>query len=360
MAPVTESVHAKAGRPELEATQTIRLVMEMRTDSSVSLVMPRWVKEHRGTLAVWRSDTSVAVFDSSGHLVGEVGRPGEFGVIASAGWVGDSLWVYDIVQTRTMMYSPSLATTRVQLFDGILPRPVAFYAGGMMLLQEKVPAVAAPDAASTMALVRRNSTGTTNQYVATIPPVGSNNIHLQMGDVSTTLRAPIAVEPAQVISSEGNRIATLTTQFEGNPSNVIHLVMQSSSGDTIYVRNIPFTPDSIPPAVIEAAKSRLLSSAPRDTMRQRQIREQTRLPAAYSPFTDLLISDDGVAWIQLRHEVGNPQRSMVLDSLGRVIGIATLPLTIAPVAVTSKHMWALEKSPNGFVRIVRYGVTPVR
>ena len=135
-----------------------RLVEEVRlsgVDEEFSTIDPNFMHvASDGRMLIWDASTSqVLIFSAAGKRIATFGRrgqgPGEFGRTVTAGWLADTLWVYDVGQRRFTLVGPDNSLLRVQPFQPVAQQtqaaaatlggsmvrvtPVALYHDGSML-----------------------------------------------------------------------------------------------------------------------------------------------------------------------------------------------------------------------------------
>ncbi len=377
-------------------TQAARLALtrEIRIDGiAENLVAPRWILVGRdGRIVIdQQQDRNVRLFDASGRSIGRFGRrgegPGEFENTFIGGWVGDSLWVHDLSQQRTTVITPDLAFARVIPDAGIKP-PVgqetrfpssassdrrAIYEDGTSLVAVlNFSAIPAGFDANGGGYFRVAADGTIrNSVVYFNQPTGS--VRIAMGDGGRMQgssgmiqqHTPFYTRPLTKVSHRGNRIATLACIYDGPQARTMRVVMLGASGDTIYARNHPFTPQAIPRTVADSAHAAAVANT--KAMSQfvgaadaaaltRAVQDQMRIPPFYPPFTSMVIADDGTAWIELRSPAGGATSFMLLDPRGSVVGTVAVPARTKVLTVSSTHMWGIELNQDDVPSVVRYRV----
>ena len=106
-------VAAQARPPQLTLTRDLRIDATANNLSSIDAV----TVSRDGTIILLQpQDHLIRYFSAAGKSLGTVGREGsgpeEFRRPVRAGWLGDTLWVYDGGQSRTMLISPERKVLR--------------------------------------------------------------------------------------------------------------------------------------------------------------------------------------------------------------------------------------------------------
>ncbi len=121
------------------AQQQIAVTRELRIDGvAAQLVRPnRILVGSDGRIVLTQlQDNNILFYDATGRLLGKFGRvgqgPGEFQQIFGAGWVGDSLWVYDMRARNTTIIASNRTLGRTAK-----SQPEAIYSDGSILVRAK-------------------------------------------------------------------------------------------------------------------------------------------------------------------------------------------------------------------------------
>jgi hypothetical protein len=351
------------------ATRQLRLVREVSIDGNThNLVAVSWILVgSRGRLAVaQQQDRAVVLFDSTGRPDGRVGRmgdgPGEFRSVTSAGFVGDSLWVHDLLGRRTTLFSPDLRVIRTVESDGTL----AMFPNGTWLARaRRTQSASAPQVDTGGLVINHISTsGAVVRVVARITPFPERSLSATGEGMTMMLTVPHLAPSLFKTSSRGSRMAALTTVYSGADANTIRLVVLSINGDTVFARNYPFQAERIPAAAADEAAARAISNMTkalggRSSAMPASFRDELRrrVPPVYPPYSDMLVGDDGVVWIALHRTASDaPRPQMLIDARGNDIGRITLPANTTPLVVSATHMWGVERDSLDVPSVVRFRV----
>jgi hypothetical protein len=365
----------------------LALTREIRIDGvAENLVTPRWILVGRdGRIAIdQQADRSVRFFDASGRPIGRFGRrgegPGEFQFMTGAGWVGDSLWLHDGLSQRTTLVTPGLEFARVIPDLALKPAPgqetrfaatttsdrKAMYADGNSLVLVSRFSGAIPAGFDTIGfrIFRAAGDGVIRNQVVHLNQPGGR-VRVLAGSRYIQAGTPFYARPLFRISERGNRMALLTCVYDGPQGGTMRVVMFGTSGDTVYARNYPFTPQAIPRAVADSGLAAAIETA-RNAARfigaeeaatlTRAVRERMRIPPYFPPFTGMAVGDDGAAWIELRSPAGGATSFMVLDPRGSVSGTVAVPARTKALNVSATHMWGIELDQDDVPSVVRYRV----
>jgi hypothetical protein len=157
-------------------------------------------------------------------------------------------------------------------------------------------------------------------------------------------------------------IASLSTVYDGPLANTMRLIVLTAQGDTLYARNIPFAARSIPRSARDSASAEFANRASRrDTQTAAALHAQLKIPPVYPPFTDLVLSDDGAAWIRLaRLPQGSDYPHLVVSPRGTVVGTVQVGSTARILAIEQDIAWGVERDVDDVVSVVRYRTSTPR
>ena len=288
----------------------------------------------------------VLVFDSIGRLDATFGGqgegPGEFQDLLSIGMLGDTLYVTDRGSGRvTYFHNRQLLESRRWIAD-IAPRQTV----GEVLLVSNVPAVVLGD---NRALVRPNLMALRTKMSTEI----STRLPVWLVDEESQVLGTVIWEE---LSGVGMTVTHRGTQFQAivplqqksftqlGPSgsgavtvsySVGHLTVTGidSSGDTLFVRELEYTPlplsdDGIREAVLEMQIVPAMAEAEKDAVRsafEKMFRRKDLLPEYLPPISDLFVGQDGSIWLRRKETGGEMIDYSVLWGDGTPRGTIAIP-----------------------------------
>ena len=210
-------------------------------------------------------DQRILVYDSAGHYLRAIGRPGdgpgEFRFLLRVGLLGDSLWTVDGVSQRTTIFTPGGEVARSWVFRAEPPGwagsadLIALLADGSALAEGhwSITGVVMGGPLD-LPLVRASRTGDAPSGIATADlrhtglhaPAGSGRFieGLQPFDDRTLWAA----------AADGSAFAVVERPATGNTS-AFHVTLLRPSGDTIYSRSYPVTPVLLTDAAFDSARA---------------------------------------------------------------------------------------------------------
>ena len=356
-----------------------RIVENLRLDANVedfSTIGRIYVGPRKQIVVTFPQDRQLRWYDSAGKRVGVVGRPGsgpgEFQRIGQAGWIGDTLWVFDSASRRLVFIAPDgrvLRTTPLPqnltlATRGGAPSPmVAFGPLGVFRDGSMIG----------IGMIRTALAGREpvfDERVATLAPSGAATVvHVppSLNDPRWTLDVagfqevvPFSVPPQVAESWDGSRFATMTTDVTTGDAGTFTVVLMRVSGDTVFARTYPFTGTRIPKPAIDSALARLLPQAegPADLGRRFQAAAKAKMPAVYTPVQGIILGMDNTVWITMR-ATAEGRTTLVLNSHGDPIATVLLPPRTAIRQASIGTLWTTQADADGLTSVVRYRVTGI-
>jgi hypothetical protein len=331
------------------------------TVSPAGVIVAPLVKEH-----------ALRFFDAKGKDLGSFGRtgdgPGEFRMLGDGtnGWIGDTLWVYDVALRRISLVSPGRKLLRIVAVPGSVTSPTnpkLITAATLMampsaqsLLFSTSPARAVPSWIATPprtrgSFLRTDAAGRLLTVVGA-EPRRDDPCERQTGDAQA--RLPLCPRHLAAVSPDGKRIVfaapVAATQFRLTALN-------PAGGDTIFSKVISQEATSIPGQVRDSLRDELATQVRLEPELARYYAGLTP-PKVFPPFSALLVGRDGSIWLNDGQSVLGRQRWRILDAAGSLVRTVELPLTAHVQSVSAREAWVTEPGPNGFVNIAKYTARP--
>lgn len=369
----------------------VPLVEEVRlsgVDEEFSTIDPNFMHvASDGRMLIWDASTSqVLIFSAAGKRIATFGRrgqgPGEFSRTVTAGWLADTLWVYDVGQRRFTFVAPDNSMLRVQPFQpaaqhtqapattlgGAMVRvtPVSLYRDGSMLASVLVRAPGAQGGASERPLPTRyvvlSGSGELSRVVGT-PPENRATIRASVRPADAPAGAIIFVgatlpgggtppRAETAVAPHGRRLAFVETNLRRGGAGTFALRVLRPTGDTVLARTYPF--DRIPMSKrVEDSIVTSLRPELRDSAR-------ARMNGQFSPVTAVVLGLDDSIWLQM-HETTAGVPCTLLDDRGQPMLTVVLPRRTELVQAGRGVVWAIQRSADDVPSVVRYRVaTPKR
>jgi hypothetical protein len=360
------------------------LQQEMRIDGHEADLVPiGWLGVARnGTIALTQGqDHAIKFFNASGQPTGSFGRegsgPGEFKAFARrAGWIGDTIWVFDGQLNRLTFVSPERKLARTLFpFAAARPKPAdstrlpafpfifpwAVYPDGTILVDAQ-PGAKMPAGYDGWlhVLVRVSSNGVIERLIARLPISNTYTFDYagEKGPVRTSIPIPFDPAPFYEIAPDGSRIATLTTALTGPEANTFRLTMLTPTGSTVFSRQYPFKGVPLPRNAVDSViNARLARAQATEVKRALEGEVRKRAPSFYPPVSGLFVGSDGRTWIGLR-ETPEGRPWLVVDGKGEPVANVLAPREVTLRVANATHVWALQRDEFDVQSVIRYRIAP--
>lgn len=310
-------------------------------------------------------DRVVLVVDTqTGALVRVLGRqgggPGEFQSITAVGVVGDTIFVMDLRQQRVVFFSAGtgahIATTRIAsppLEDVNRPAfPVALTPAGGYWSQ---PAVSAMRIGNGMLdhvpIVLLASDGRIVKRVMEEIVAGTVSSAMLSGRVLVFFQ-PLIKPMVVSYSSDGSSAVSVSNRSDGRAT----VKRYDHRGTLVYERDLHFSPTPVPGEARDSLFDWFASLATRgggSFLRARRIaHEHVVIPENYPPVTNVLVAQDGSAWLRLSHT----HDWVVLGADGSRKGRVRIPPDLELLLPSEAHVWGVWRDPLDVPYLVRYRI----
>ena len=361
---------AQEGRDTRRGVETLRIAGSAHDLSTVLWV----VGFPSGRVAVGSlpADGAVRWFDGSGRPLRRFGRsgegPGEFRAPVAAGRFGDTLWVLDRATQRVTMIrpdpasQPSFTTLTVPTSiepSGALSRQVigsvsGIVAGRRLLFQgvEVDPAVQAPSA-SLHRTVIADSAGRAVRTLKPFEPRGACQVPYVSGKTTGFVGVFFCARPIFQAGQTGEQFAVVTSDNASPVQSSFTVRLYSAEALLLFEKTMRVPAHPIPKNVADSIQRGLLERA--RSPEARAARSRAKIPPAYPPVMDVVLSDAGDVWLGMAGAAAL-RTWIVFDIRGMRQRDVLLPKTFRPAAVLGRDVLGTEVDPDDFIDIVRYRV----
>jgi hypothetical protein len=360
---VTTGDAQPASFQRLQATQTLRIdaVAESLVSVSAIAIGPD------GRMIVGPGagvSSAIRAFDATGRplpfrLSTGTRDTNEIRWVSAMGWRGTTLFVIDPGFRHIALVDPSGRVTRsIELPEWIRPswadrrkyplferiEPLGFYPDESVL---GVPwaassPIATPGYDSTKSIVARVApNGSIVRTIATIPRSDGPEIAaLRTQGTAPTTRFR-GGRPWNA-STDGARVAVVTTSPPVRDSVTLRLTVLSDRGDTVFVRSFATAAARIPKTILDSVTPALRRLGP--------------VPTHFPVLAGVKVGHDHSVWIALAENAGK-RRHVGFDARGEPIGMVELPAIFTVLAAERGQLWGFERNASGGGRaVVRYRV----
>lgn len=312
-------------------------------------------------------DNTVRFYSPTGKLLGNFGRsgggPAEFRYLGFLGRIADSLWVPDMNLRRVTLFSAD----RRYLGSRMLPSALVFKSqdGTQVTFSSPYPRAIYPDGSL---LVRGSGGRATNASWPPRPHAAGEYPYLRSSEDGAVERIigwaasswfcdgppitiPFCAEPLEAIASDGKLIAGATTNVLASGAGRVRITMLNDDGDTVFARTIEVSLERIPREVRDSVRRAKARNASSPALRSAIM--DMDIPDFYPPLENLLVGEDGSAWIELRSRTSE-RVWLVLAADGTMIGRLQLPREVSVKVAQRDRIWGVIESIDGELGIVRY------
>lgn len=332
-------------------------------------------------LIAQNQEVDVRVFAPDGEDVATFGGrgngPGEFQVMYSLGFVGDTVWVYDSAVGRLTYFSPDYELLGTEPFGGLQAGFAKLRMGSATvdfraaLVDELLPdgdrqgrllGPTVPDGTDfdstlvTYANVGRDGEVTT--VVARFSE-GDMRVTIREPEWSLSTTVPFAMVPQYTAAPGGSRFGLLTVPMEGEHLGTVEITMWDAAGDTVYALRYPIETVGIPSAVadsaLDAAADRYNTAIPGRSAGD-AFRARAWTPPFYPPVEDFVVGRDGSAWMRIRSPAGSGSVYRVLDPEGEPYGLVTFSEDVDVEVADLSTVWGVVSDEFDVESVVRYAI----
>jgi len=319
----------------------------------------------RGSLVVAdRQQKVVRVFGPAGaftHVVGREGRgPGEFVRLYRIGVIGDTVWTSDVNLRRTTLFGLDSVVIKTlawepatgasgggwNIVEGLFADGTAWGErdGHSIRMMRGGPELPKP-------ILRLSRTGGTLDTIAIVPT--SHTMFSVVNSPNTTFGDQVFPDGALVIGVPSlSRLyvvgrAAATSARAAN----ISLVALRSTGDTLWQRDLRYSPRRLERTVADSVIRRLQrSGATADALRRLLF-----IPDFLPPVTSGFAADDGTLW--LRREEGRATvEYWILTPDGKLTATLSVPQSLALTAARGAQVWGVENDADDVPVVVRFRI----
>lgn len=371
-----DSSHIAGDSPHVDHVTELSWVEEVRIGSvedpeaGFSSIGQIQVLENGDIYVLDSQAREVRVFDADGQRVRVLGGsgqgPGEFSMPTLMGFLGDTLWVSDMLDRRLTWFGPEGEV----LFTTPAPRvsfdPIG--TGVSLILTPRVPrSDGFIESGMSETHVRGGGTGEAYQY-----PV---LLFDRDGEVVDTLRWETVTDPPLTVQvgqswvfapylnprgamgatfSDGRAIIDWSVSGDGTRGE-IDILRANSEGDTVYHQRLGYTPIEVPAEVLD---SLIAPRLPRDPSAstpeiERVLRAVIQLPEHRPPVRTAFSGADGTLWLQLNTPSPAGSDWIVFGGDGSALGRLTLPPRLRVRHSAYPVAWAVDTDEFNIPSLVK-------
>jgi hypothetical protein len=373
------SAGAQPQAPQARITEDLRLDAEKEDFPAISRIFVG----PRGLIAVLiQQDMQIRFYDANGRRTGTAGRkgsgPGEFRDVYNQSWKADTLVVYDGSQRRMTFLSPDAKLLRTEPFPVLQSFNIvqARY-GSVAGAQHFAPLVIQPDGSLLGYMNERVTNPTPAQqafggrsHIVRVDGSGQARSILRHPDHTDPRWAmdafgfgdaiPFTFYPVMVASSNGDRLAHVTSVPTSSAGGTFTISSFRSNGDTMYVRTFPFRGVAVTRAERDSALKQFDKGGEGGTRVSNRFREvaSEKMPSIHPGISHIVLGLDNTLWVALRATAtGVPL--LALNKKGDPIASVLLPKGSRLRQASATQLWTTQRDDDGLVSVVRYKVAGI-
>ena len=363
------------------AADTVRLVEEKRIGSETSgpeyqfSTLSFVVARADDVYVVQRGISEIRVFDAEGRYRRTIGRegagPGEFQSMWSVGIVGDSLWTIDINLRRLTFFTLGGSLISTVQFE---PVPPTLGQGGMLFLpyadivlrdggflgfgRGMASSVDVGDITA-YPLLRLDAKGSTVDTLGW-KSIRNDDLILRSANSRSYRPQPFTDAPLSEYAPALQRAYLIERWSATGPDAAsVRITAIESSGDTAWVRELPYTPAPLENRLIDSVRAQMEREDTRRRYPKEEIARALYAPAFRTPVTAAVASENGSLWIRW-DELTQPASLTVLGPDGNIAALVSAPARVRLKWISDSTAWGEELDENDVPTLVRYRISRSR
>jgi hypothetical protein len=354
-------------------------------ESSLNTTFRVTVDGSSSIFVVQRIQRLLRVFDSTGRFVRTIGRsgdgPGEFKTITELGWLGDTLWVSDMVNRRVTFFRPNgrvlgtMAEPTEVVIDSSSRSLIGLLRGGTAVVSI-APLVAEPGddnrSVNVGRPIRMELQTRQGKSIRPLATYHSSRDVAQLRFAGTALGGaalpqPFGDNPLVRLAPNGSEVVVLERKTAtAGDSATFQLTRTDASGRQQSVLRFSYLPERVRRTHVDSVlrqygTSLLLSAQKRGSrISEATFRDAARkaiiVPQYFPPVADFMVGADGTLWLQR-----NPRRDlwMIVDRDGRIAGEVQVPPGVQLRYARGEQVWAVAYDEDDVPTLVRYRIDKV-
>ncbi len=357
---------------------TVELVEELRIDGGagpeiLTSVHPLTVDRAGERVYVGqRMENLVRIFDArTGDFISRFGRtgsgPGEFQGMIHMGWTGDTLVIVDQVLVHASFFSAKGHHFRS---DRIASQPIPDY--GIALVSASLnngTVVGSPHSSLHPAadgespripFVQMSRSGAVLRTLGYYDASKAGG-EATLGGRYVVFQMPMSQRSFMTTAPSGDGVFVTQAPLSTEARPTFSVTRFGVDGDTVYHRSYRYTPQPVPPSVLDALDGwaeRMFPDSPAALAHQ-TLREAVKLPPFQRAVSEVVAGWDGELWLQHAELPDGGAVWLILSPTGDIEGMAQTPRGLAIKAVQGDAVWGVVHDEWDVPSVVRYRLQPV-
>jgi hypothetical protein len=316
-----------------------------------------------GVLVVEYRDRRIRRFGANGAATASIGRegsgPGEFRSIYSLGQVGDSIWVTDVSQRRTSLFSSSGRHLATEPWTGSggdgRYQPIGYLADGTSWGESIQPGQSLAGPERPKAILRRRPGSRSADTLAVVETkhtifAVSDGPTIQFGKQPFQDAPLVVASPTRSLLYVIERAAAQRRQEARFRVSAIR-----STRDTAWSRTYAYTPIPISKRTTDSVFNRVMTEFRRSGATREDLGRTLFLPQFEVPVAAAFVSDDGSLWLQ-RESTGDSNVYWVLSPIGELSATVLVPKRVTLLAARGDAVWGTTLDADDVPSVERWRV----
>lgn len=321
-----------------------------------------------GSVMVADAPNTISLFTPAGTFARAIGGsgngPGEFSGLDHLGLLHDTVWTTDVSLRRTTLFRTDGAVIRTISWENEVSGGEGrnmvhgLFGDGTSWGENDAHVVRAMRGGPELpkAVVRMTRSGRVMDTLAMVPT--SHTMYVVLNDGGMTFGQQKFPDGALVVGApELSRLYVIDRAApSGRGPQTVRVVALKSTGDTIWVKELPYSPRPLEKAVADSFISKAQSQARRSGASPEVVRRALHVPAFRPPVTSAFAAVDGTLW--LRREEGRASvEYWVLSPSGATTATITTPRSVVLTAARADLVWGTELDHDDVPTVVRFRLT---
>lgn len=299
-----------------------------------------------------------------GGSVQTVGRdgagPGEFRLLAQVGAFGDTIWATDLGNRRTTFFDVEGRVLETLVWDVPSDNPMnggnvilGYFSAGTAWGEPRTSPAAVGDERAPRELSVLSADG--RARIRSLAQVASAHSRFRLLDGATIRSGGQPFADAPLVLGRGSLGVVIVDRRTGmlTATKVFPVTAISPRGDTLWKREVSFTPRRVAATARDSAISRIQRGTPHS---RSEVAAALHLPEYRPPASDAFVSAEGAVWIRREEDLARVTY-VVLRSDGTLEGEYVVPRAVRLVAARGQNVWAVRTDDDGVPSIERYALS---
>jgi hypothetical protein len=314
------------------------------------------------------------------RLGGHGEGPGEFSRLDKIGYDGITLWAMDLTQRRVTYFDSTGSDPQTQRFnvdrrgapeDPVYgnPRPIWPVGDGTFygMRSGQLPQMAGRDSIVILHL-RLDSDSAILDTLFAVPFRLNDGLAVQTPSGQWLYGSQPFADAVLVATEAGQRglVAVGRRAFDGRSDPTISVTRVDMDGDTVFHREIPYTPEPLASDLAERVvngfvrrwQGELGEAGPPAAVLERMAQDALFVPDYVPPVSTVVLGRDGTIWMRSALPESSVMTWTVLNADGELCFSVDLPTDLRVMVADQHHVWGSRDDEIGVPYFERYRIGP--